>query len=62
MNNVKPCLKCERLFKSKGKFNRICPRCTETNRNVVVARGREAGPDGGNSWYNGVIKAKSGCL
>jgi len=26
------CLKCGAPFMAKGKFNRICPKCTETNR------------------------------
>jgi Zn finger protein HypA/HybF involved in hydrogenase expression len=26
------CLKCGDRFIAKGRFNRICPKCTETNR------------------------------
>ena len=26
------CLKCDREFMAEGRFNRICPKCTEVNR------------------------------
>lgn len=29
------CLKCDREFLAMGKFNRICPRCRETNKEIV---------------------------
>ena len=32
----KPCLKCSRIFKSIGNYNRICESCNEENRKVSV--------------------------
>jgi hypothetical protein len=29
------CLKCDRPFLAKGRFNRICPKCTEANASVL---------------------------
>ena len=29
------CLKCDRPFTAKGKYNRICKRCTEINNAIV---------------------------
>ncbi len=29
------CLRCDQLFWAQGKFNRICPGCTEKNRNLA---------------------------
>jgi len=30
------CLKCDREFVAEGRFNRICARCTITNRQVIL--------------------------
>jgi Zn finger protein HypA/HybF involved in hydrogenase expression len=30
------CLKCGREFVAEGRFNRICERCTESNRQVTL--------------------------
>ncbi len=29
------CLRCDCVFWAQGRFNRICPRCTEKNRKVA---------------------------
>jgi len=31
----KKCLKCDREFLATGRFNRICPRCHESNKEIV---------------------------
>ncbi len=31
----KQCLKCDRDFLATGRFNRICPRCHEANKEIV---------------------------
>ena len=28
------CLKCDDTFMAEGRFNRICPKCAETNRHI----------------------------
>jgi len=32
----KRCLRCENKFKSKGRFNRLCPNCAKANRKVFL--------------------------
>ena len=32
------CLKCDRKFIAEGRFNRICGRCTESNRQIILGR------------------------
>jgi Zn finger protein HypA/HybF involved in hydrogenase expression len=32
------CLKCDQKFIAEGKFNRICRRCTESNRQIIYGR------------------------
>jgi cyanophycinase-like exopeptidase len=35
------CFKCDEIFIARGRFNRICPKCSETNRAYIdVARYR----------------------
>jgi len=32
---MRTCLKCDRKFVAEGRFNRICGRCTESNRQII---------------------------
>lgn len=32
------CLKCDRRFTAKGRFNRLCPSCTHGNKSVIDFR------------------------
>ena len=34
------CLKCGREFMAKGRFNRICPTCTETNKFISLSKSK----------------------
>lgn len=39
------CLKCLRKFKSRGRTNRICPRCTDVNKRVRIPPGARYGKE-----------------
>ena len=32
------CLKCDRVFMAKGRFNRICPKCHLINQGLAITR------------------------
>ncbi len=49
------CLKCDRLFKSEGKFNRVCERCSKIQEAIVPLGIVKVGSDikiEGSKWYD----------
>ena len=54
------CLRCDQVFVSRSRENRLCPTCRSGTEALVVGAIPEAGIQGGSSSYGGVSPARRG--